>query len=323
MPIDLSALLPDRAPYPSRLLLEQELRPVQGVRFQPTGFPDLGASVFEDPVNGGQRLLVESAQSMANRLEAVCWDRAAQDLTPELKGLSYVRVVRPDKSYLTSSITEAHRLNSPYILESKDKSFFNRLKDETAPLAEGPIDRRKLAAIVFRYDASTLLHGLFLAKPDLVGGRLRIERALSSFIEAEDVRVAASGGVKNDAVNPSGDTGKGFGNVPFHRDEYTAKRITAFFSLDLHQIRGYGLGAAAERLLTLLALYKIAALLEGDMRLRTACDLAPQGSLRVVRPESFVVPPAAALRAELPSAIAACKDLFAGAGAPTTVTFSS
>ncbi|KYG07882.1 CRISPR-associated protein [Sorangium cellulosum] len=323
MTIDLSALLPDRAPYPSRLLLEQELRPVQGVRFQPTGFPDLGASLFEDPYKGGQRLLVESPQSMANRLEAVCWDKAAQDLIPELKGLSYVRVQKPDKTYLTSSITEAHRLNAPYILESKDKSFFNRLKDETAALAEGPIDRRKLAAIVLRYDAGSLIHGLFLAKPDLVGGRLRIERALSSFIEAEDVRVAASGGVKNDAVNPSGEAREGFGNVPFARDEYTAKRITAFFSLDLHQIRGYGLGAAAERMLVLLALFKIAALLDGDLRLRTACDLVPASPLRVERPAGFTMPSAAALRAELPAAIAACKDLFAGSGAPTTVTFSS
>lgn len=323
MPIDLSALLPDRAPYPSRLLLEQDLRPAQGVRFQPTGFPDLGPSLFEDPYGGGQRLLVESAQSMANRLEAVCWDRASQDLIPELKGLSYVRIQKPDKTYLTSSVTEAHRLNSPYILESKDKSFLNRLKDETASLAEGVIDRRRLAAVVLRYDAGSLLHGLFLAKGDLAGGRLRIERALSSFIEAEGVRVAASGGVKNDAVNPSGETRDGFGNVPFARDEYTAKRITAFFSLDLHQIRGYGLGAAAERMLVLLALFKIAALLEGDLRLRTACDLVPDGALRITRPEGFVMPSAAALRAELPAAIAACKDLFAGGGAPTTVTFSS
>jgi CRISPR-associated protein Csb1 len=324
MPLDLKALLPDRAPYPSRLLLEQHLVPAQGVRFQPTGFPDLGASVFEDPRDGGtQRLLVESAQSMANRLEAVCWDAAERDLVPELRGLSYVRVLKPDKSYLTSSVTEAHRLNSPYILESKDKAFFNRLKDETAPLAEGVIDRRKLAAIVFKYDASALIHGLFLAKSDLAGGRLRIERALSSFIEAEGVRIAASGGVKNDHVDPSGDAEKGFGNVPFQRDEYTARQITAYFSLDLAQIRGYGLGAAADRLLVLLGLFKIAALLEGNLRLRTACDLLPDGAPRVGRPEGFALPPAEALRAELPAAIAACKDQFATSGGAVDVVYTS
>jgi CRISPR-associated protein Csb1 len=97
----------------------------------------------------------------------------------------------------------------------------------------------------------------------------------------------------------------------------------AFFGLDLHQIRGYDLGAAAKRMLVLLALFKIAALLEGDLRLRTACDLVPASPLRVERPAGFTMPSVAARRAERPSAIATCKDLFAGSGAPTPVTFSS
>jgi len=328
MPIDLSPLLPTTEPRPARLLIECDLEPVQGVRFQPTGFPDLGAAVFDAP-GGGQRLLVESAQSMANRLEAVCWDAAEHALVPALVGLSYVRVIKKDGAYLTSSITEAHRLNSPYILEAKDKSFFHKLKDETAALAEGPVDRRRLAEVVFRYDASALLHGLFLAKSDLAGGRLRIERALSSFIEAGGVRVAASGGVKNDHVDPSGKAlgdvkrpdKEGFGHVPFQRDEYTAESITAFFSLDLAQIHGYALGAEAERLLVLLALFKIATLLEGGLRLRTACDLQPKDAGRVRRPEGFALPGAAALREELPAAVAACAKLFAGERGVTQVTF--
>ncbi|MGH7435292.1 MAG: type I-G CRISPR-associated RAMP protein Csb1/Cas7g, partial [Polyangiaceae bacterium] len=182
-----------------RLLVEAELRPVQGERFQPTGFPDLGAAVYESPK--GPRLLVESPQSMANRLEAVCWDAGQNDLRPELKGLSYVRVHNTDRTYLTSSITESHRLNSPYILEGSDKTFLETLKKETAGLDKGALARNKLAGIVFAYDASSLIHGVFLAKSDLVGGRLRIERALSAFIEAEGVRVAASGGVKMDHVD--------------------------------------------------------------------------------------------------------------------------
>ena len=56
-----------------RLLLKAALRPIQGTRFQPTGFPDLGAPADDGP-DGKKMLLVESAQSMANRLEAVCWD---------------------------------------------------------------------------------------------------------------------------------------------------------------------------------------------------------------------------------------------------------
>jgi len=57
-----------------RLLFAIPLRPVQGSRFQPTGFPGLGAASYQTAA--GTSLLVESAQSMANRLEGVCWDEA-------------------------------------------------------------------------------------------------------------------------------------------------------------------------------------------------------------------------------------------------------
>ena len=56
---------------------------------------------------------------------------------------------------------------------------------------------------------------------------------LSAFIEADDVQVAPSGGVKNDHVNPSGVTKDGFGNVPFARDEYTAESITLYVNLEI------------------------------------------------------------------------------------------
>src|SRR5690606_19439997 len=115
--------------------------------------------------------------------------------------------------------------------------------------------------------------GIFLAKKELAGGRLRLPRALSAFIEAADAKVAASGGVKNDSVNPSGDAAKGFGNVPFSRDEYVSPKITAYFNLDLAQIRAFGLGDAVEKLLIALALYKVQRFLAAGLRLRTACDL--------------------------------------------------
>src|SRR5690606_94559 len=97
-----------------RLLLEIDLKPLQGSRFQPTGFPDLGAADYQAP-DGTRMLLVESAQSMANRLEAVCWDEANNDWTEPLKGLPYVAVVDEEDKLLTNSVLEAHRLNSPYI----------------------------------------------------------------------------------------------------------------------------------------------------------------------------------------------------------------
>ncbi|MCS6971086.1 MAG: type I-U CRISPR-associated protein Cas7, partial [Planctomycetes bacterium] len=56
----------------TRLLFTIPLKPLQGDRFQPTGFPSLGAATYQTAE--GLKLLVESAQSMANRLETVCWD---------------------------------------------------------------------------------------------------------------------------------------------------------------------------------------------------------------------------------------------------------
>ena len=166
--------------------------------------------------------------------------------------------------------------------------------------------------MLFKYDTNALIHGVFLAKSDLAGGRLRLPRALTAFIEAKSVTVAPSGGVKMDIVNPSGDTAKGFGHVPFHRDEYCGT-ITAYFNLDLAQIRGYGLGDDATQLLIGVALFKIRRFLEDGLRLRTACDLEADGdaSIRVTRPKVFTLPTRAEIEKALPGLIKAASSKFA------------
>ena len=316
MSIDLTALNDTR-----RLLFDVPLQPLQGTRFQPTGFPDLGAATYQ--AGDTDCLLVESAQSMANRLELQIWDEGKQEVKECCKGVSYVRVEQKG-AYLTSSLTDAHRINSPYILEGGDKTFFDTIRAATNVLATGPIDRRLLATVLIKYDANALIHGVFLAKKELAGGRLRIARALSASIEAKHIQVAASGGVKNDHVDPSGDTSKGFGNVPFHREEYTAAEITAFFNLDLEQIRGYDLPEAATRLLVLLALYKGRSLLDGGLRLRTACDLCvkPDYTFAARSPAGFTLPGKKDLEADLKSALAACAKMFGGENGVTTVAFT-
>ena len=315
MPLDLSPLK-----NVHRLLLQVELRPLQGTRFQPTGFPNLGPAIYRGPKDESL-LLVESAQSMANRLEAVCWDEAGNDWAKPLIGLPLVKVADEGGKPLTNSVLEAHRLNSPYILEGRDQGVLDLLKRRLAGMEEGRVDLRELAKLVLSLDPNALLHGLFLAKKELAGGRLRLPRALSAFIEAEQVRVAASGGVKNDSVNPKGDTSKGFGNVPFARDEFTAEKIIAYFNLDLAQLRGYRLGAAVERLLVAFALYKIQALLARGLRLRTACDLTPVGEL-TVSPAEFIAPELGELAAALPGLIeaVAAEGLFVEPRV-TTVTY--
>lgn len=301
-----------------RLLLKAVLRPVQGTRFQPTGFPEIGAAEYEGP-DGTSMLLVESAQSMANRLESVCWDTVEDDWVAPLKGLSVVKVLDKDGKTLTNSVLEAHRINSPYILEGKDKTVFDQLKSELASMEEGIVNIRRLGEVLLTLDANALLHGVFLAKKDLAGGRLRLPRALSGFIEAENVKVAASGGVKNDVVNPSGDTSKGYGNVPFSRDEYVAPSISAYFNIDLAQLRGYGFPEPVYHLLVMLALFKVRRFLETGLRLRTACDLECE-KVEVQRPEGFALPELKTLEAELPGMIEAARQAGTDFQA-TTVTY--
>jgi len=300
-----------------RLLIEARLRPLQGTRFQPTGFPEIGAAEYSSPDGASRMVLVESAQSMANRLEAVCLDASGEDLREELKGIPFIKVLDPEGEMMTSSILEAHRINSPYILEGKDKTVFNLLKAELADMEEGIVDIKKLGETLLQLDANALLHGVFLAKKDLAGGRLRLPRAVSAFIEAEETKVAASGGVKNDAVNPSGDTAKGFGNVPFSRDEYVSPRITAYFNIDLAQIRGYGFSEAVKNLLVALALYKIRRFLASGLRLRTACDLDVE-TLTVTRPDGYQLPELADLEEALPGLIAGAKAEGVFADPPVT-----
>jgi len=300
MAIDYTAL--QTAP---RLLLEAELKPLQGDRFQPTGFADLGAARYRT-AKGIDMLLVESAQSVANRLEHAIWNDANDDVIGELTGLPYIRVNNKDGSPLTNSILEAHRINSPYILEGNDKSVFDKLKTEAAGMEIGPVKLNQLAGLVFRYDANALLHGVFLAKSDLAGGRLRLMRALSGFIEASKVAVAESGGVKNDRVDPRGDTKQGFGNVPFHRTEFTAERIVAYFNLDLALLRGYGLPEEATKLLIAMSLLKVRRFLNRGLRLRTACDLDFASDLVATRPAEFAIPDETTLLSEAKARLDAC-----------------
>lgn len=315
----------------TRALWNVPLVPLQGTRFQPTGFPDLGPATYS--AGATDCLLVESAQSMANRLEATAWDSARNELDPVMTGLSYVRVLDKSGAFLTSSVLEAHRLNSAYI-EKAEAGFGKQVAETLGADKKRPIDRKRFVEGVLKLDVGSLVHGVFLESID---GRLRLPRALSSFIEATGVGVAPSGGVKNDRVRAekekdkdkadgekAADAAEGFGNVPFHREEYTADAITAYFSVDLAQIRSYPLPVAATELLTLLALWKIRRLLDGDLRLRTACDLMvkPGYDFTTVRPLGYVLPEARALDGAVREHIAACRGFFGGEGGVTTVTYA-
>lgn len=287
-----------------RLLMEAELRPVQGERFQPTGFADLGSARYTLH-DGTEMLLVDSAQSVANRMEVVCWDEKAKDFIEGLRGLPCIQVVHPEFPHLTNSVLEAHRINSEYIMNTNFKEKFS---SEIGCHKDMPVDWEKFRNALLKYDPCSIIHGTFLEEID---GRLRVTRALSGFIEASDVRLAESGGVKINIVEP-GQAG-GEGNVPYHRSEFTARRILAFFNLDLALLRGYGLQECATRLLVALSLFKVRRFLSSGLRLRTACDLRVAGDLKVTSPEGFTIPSESHLLDECKELIAICQKegLFA------------
>lgn len=323
MILDLAAI--SNAP---RLLIQAKLKPLQGTRFQPTGFPEIGAAQYEGP-DGEPMLLVESSQSVANRMEEICWDKVANDWVQPLRGLSVIKVNDKDGKPLTNSVLEAHRINSPYILKASDGKVTKLLKDALFQLDDRPIDYRVVAPCLLKYDIGSVLHGAFLVKKGdkwktLSEGRIRVSRALSAFIEATNVKVASSGGVKNDYIKASkGEEGKttseGYGNVPYSRDEFVSPEIEAFFNLDLAQLRGYGFPQPVYELLAALALFKIRGFLEEGLRLRTACDLECE-SIEVTRPSGFQLPSWDALKVALPGLIENAK---ADAGFEvTTVTYS-
>src|SRR5437660_3455366 len=136
-----------------RILLEASLAPVQGRRFQPTGFPDLGPATYE-LADATEMLLVESTQSMANRLEEVGWDRPAQAPVALLDGLPFVRVVDGAAGCLTSSRLEAHRLASAYVRDATlDGVAMEDVMQERLGLRKGvPLDHRAIARALFGLD---------------------------------------------------------------------------------------------------------------------------------------------------------------------------
>lgn len=311
-----------------RILIEADLKPIQGNRFQPAGFPDLGAGEYELS-NGTYSLIVDSPQAVVNHLERYCLDANEEKFVDVLRGLSIVHVRNQDNQYLTNSVREGHRLNSPYVLGGKNTKteigrVFDKLDAKSKPIASRSI----IVDTMFKYDVSSLLHGVWLSQ---VGeGRIKFARALSAFIEADNVRTAVYGGVKRDHVTTSTrsgvekrgdksdadnnedeserrDSSSGHGSIPFHRVDYTAEKITAFFNLDLGQLQSYGLNEDKTNLLKTLALWKIRKFLDSSFRPRTTCDLVVD-DYTVTGPKDFHLPNISELDASMKSLIAKCGD---------------
>ena len=268
MPLDLTPL--DSA---SRLLVEATLRvaPGSGGRFQPTGFPDLGPALYkgirdrpEGDVESVDMLLVESVQSMANRLEEVCLQ--GEDYNADCQGIPYVRVLDGHRSnaFLTSSVREPHRLASPYVLGAKrnDSVFREEMKAALHANKQRPVHIWRMVPAIFERDPGCVLHGVFIEEID---GRIRLPRLVSAYIEASSPSQANSGGVYRGEVTAKD-------NIPYPRQEFTSSSITASFIFHLSTLKGYGLDENKNRFLQTWALYKIDRFIHQHLRLRTACE---------------------------------------------------
>lgn len=312
-----------------RTLFTIPLQPVLGSRFQPTGFPDLGAATFEHPhrredgtLDWQKALLVESPQSMANHLEGACWDPATNAPVAEIAELPWVRVEDATGTFLTSSRLESHRLAASYVKDASHgpTSMKEVIKARLNLRDNVPLAPRDIAAAVFRLDPLCLLHGVFFAESAKVWpGQPRIARAVTAVIEAHDVRRAESGGVKRDVVGHSTAEGQdaagGYGSVPFHRTEWTAAEIVLRLSIDESQLASYGLSADATLLLKTLALWQLRTVLDDGLRLRTACDLMPVA-------EIDGLPPRDELTTGLHRLLTACAAELGDDGSPLTVVWS-
>jgi CRISPR-associated protein Csb1 len=263
----------------SRMLVEATLRvaPGSGGRFQPTGFPDLGPALYKgvraaqssDPqkplgTESVDMLLVESVQSMANRLEEVCLQ--GDDYNTDCQGIPYVRVLDGHRgnAFLTSSVREPHRLASPYVLGAKrvDAVYREELKAALEANKQRPVHIWRMVPAIFERDPGCVLHGVFLEEID---GRIRLPRLVSAYIEASSPHQANSGGVYRGEVTAKD-------NIPYPRQEFTSSSITASFVFHLSTLMGYGLDKNKNRFLQAWALYKIDRFLHRHLRLRTACE---------------------------------------------------
>lgn len=307
----------------NRQLFDVPLEVVSGSRFQPTGFPDIGAATFKRPVREGgstrwvDALLVESPQSMANHLEGAAWNSATHQPVSALAGLPFVRVLDAAGEYLTSSRTEAHRLASAFVKDSclDGTSMKDVIRERLGLRDDAPLAPQKIARAVMALDPMCLLHGVFFAESAKVWpGQPKIARAVTGFIEASEIERAESGGVKHDQVRHSiaegvGGSTEGYGTIPFHRTEWTAANITASFSIDLGQIRSYGLGEPATDLLAAIAHWEIRSLLDGGLRLRTACDLAPTSD-QIVDRDGVELASREELEKRVPNLVQACSAML-------------
>lgn len=290
---------------PACLIIKALFEPVGDTdRFQPAGFPEMGHVIYDaprmddegNPLTPEKVCIVDSAASMANHLETVCFTNAAAGiLHSDLAGLPHVRCVtdrnpRMENANLVpgpegerdrvvvTTLTEGHRLASDYFLHGQrnGRTFRDLLREEFAIVEikkdktyfVRPDDWWTIYTTIFRYDPNSLVHGIFFAKE-----QIRISRLLTAHLEAFGAARVGSAGVKFDRLGKTNS-----GQPIFAKDEETAQRIQATFLIDLGLLRSYGyedqgLNDTQKRLLLIFSIWKIQRMLSAPFRFRSGCHL--------------------------------------------------
>jgi CRISPR-associated protein Csb1 len=264
------------------LVAKAHLKPVGDLRrFQPAGFPEIGQVAYK--VGDDRICIVDSAASMANHLESVCFeDGGGTVLHSDLSGLAYVACVTTENGSshtVCTTLSEGHRLASDYFVGTPavlgGEPFREVLQREMQLKKLGekkfffyPGGWGKIYKTIFQYDPNSLVHGLLFAKESI-----KISRMLTAHHEAHHTERVSSAGVKFDKI------GKTTSGQPiFSVTQQTAEETLVTFILDLALLRSYGraeegLNLAQKRLLLELALWKIARLTARPFRYRSGCHL--------------------------------------------------
>lgn len=252
-----------------RVVITASLKLVNGHFLQPTGFPDIDACIYRDE-EGRRRCLVESEQSMSNRLEAVAM-KSPGVWVDDLKGLPLIVVRNKAGDLLATNLTEPHRIASSYILDGKragDTADMRALFEGKLGLRNGgdfwPLDKRAdLEQLVFALDPAALLHGFQFVQWKFVG--LRQTRLIHARLEtelAEDPEVHY-GMVKWDAIEPEStrEERANKGQSIAAKSRIVPKNIIATFEIDVLGLKSFSLREDRKKSLLGLALWKIGAFL--------------------------------------------------------------
>jgi CRISPR-associated protein Csb1 len=283
-----------------RVVITASLKLTNGRFLQPTGFPDIDACIYRDK-EGRRWCLVESEQSMSNRLEAVCM-KSPGVWVDDLKGLPLIAVKNKDGDLLATNLTEPHRIASSYVLEGSvsDNRPLGEIAKERIGINNGiwPLNRRTdLEKFVFALDPGALLHGFQFIDKKFFGGfvGLRQVRLLHARLEAElpeqepEVHYQM---VKFDQIeqDPQRETNKGQSIAA--KSRIVPKDIVATFEIDVLALKSMSLEEDRKKFLLGLALWKIGAFLANkpsfdvrsrstgpSLRLRADCYLTCDESI--------------------------------------------